>query len=174
MPRSSPYTGIHWLYADVCFVRWSRRPSFSARCCAILVASLRFFFRRINSQTGLKELDPGPLGVEFHCNVCGRDVSIGQWRVRCAECYDFDLCIPCFAYGKETGTHLNTHSYLPVAPNTMELFAPSRFPRPTAGGRENGLLLDCTSQSSFMFCFGFLTPNIKSTHRPQSLCIFRK
>nr|CEL66734.1 TPA: myb-like DNA-binding domain-containing protein / Zinc finger, ZZ type domain-containing protein, putative [Neospora caninum Liverpool] len=80
---------------------------------------------RINAQTGLKELDPGPLGVEFHCNVCGVDVSAGQWRVRCAECDDFDLCVFCFAHGRETGTHLNTHAYRPMPPNRQEIFAPN-------------------------------------------------
>ncbi|EPT29634.1 AP2 domain transcription factor APVIIb-1/ADA2-B [Toxoplasma gondii ME49] len=80
---------------------------------------------RVNAQTGLKELDPGPLGVDFHCNVCGVDVSVGQWRVRCAECDDFDLCVFCFARGRETGTHLNTHAYRPVPPNRQEIFAPN-------------------------------------------------
>ncbi|PFH37840.1 AP2 domain transcription factor APVIIb-1/ADA2-B [Besnoitia besnoiti] len=80
---------------------------------------------RINVQTGLKELDPELLGVDFHCNVCGRDVSVGQWRVRCAECDDFDLCLFCFARGRETGTHLNTHAYRPVPPNREEIFAPN-------------------------------------------------
>ncbi|KEP66166.1 UNVERIFIED_CONTAM: AP2 domain transcription factor APVIIb-1/ADA2-B [Hammondia hammondi] len=78
---------------------------------------------RVNAQTGLKELDPGPLGVDFHCNVCGMDVSVGQWRVRCAECDDFDLCVFCFARGRETGTHLNTHAYRPVPPNRQEIFS---------------------------------------------------
>ncbi|TPX38235.1 hypothetical protein SmJEL517_g00210 [Synchytrium microbalum] len=49
-------------------------------------------------------------GQKYHCDVCEKDIS-PVVRIRCAACPDYDLCVECFASGKETGTHQNDHPY---------------------------------------------------------------
>lgn len=63
----------------------------------------------------------GPL--QYHCDYCQKDIS-DVFRVRCAECPDFDLCVGCFTSGVETGSHKNTHNYTPIGRNDLSLFTP--------------------------------------------------
>ncbi len=46
----------------------------------------------------------------FQCDYCQEDIP--GLRVRCADCHDFDLCLPCFACGAQIGKHKNTHKYI--------------------------------------------------------------
>jgi transcriptional adapter 2-alpha len=59
--------------------------------------------------------------LQYHCDYCKKDIS-HAFRVKCAECIDFDLCVECFTSGVETQCHLNTHSYIPIGRNHFSLF----------------------------------------------------
>ncbi|KAL8455497.1 hypothetical protein Emag_000626 [Eimeria magna] len=71
------------------------------------------------------------LHAQFHCDVCGVDIS-GTFRIRCAECKDFDLCLNCFCSGRTNSSsssssskqqqHKNTHAYIPVGRNRFPVF----------------------------------------------------
>lgn len=69
------------------------------------------------------------LHAQFHCDVCGADIS-GTFRIRCAECKDFDLCLTCFCSGRTTSTnttakqqqHKNSHAYIPVGRHRFPVF----------------------------------------------------
>ncbi|GFE55352.1 transcrition adapter 2 [Babesia ovis] len=76
----------------------------------------------LNPQTGDHEFDPGPLAVDFYCNVCQASLPLGTFRIRCVECVDFDLCIPCACKGAERNEHKNYHKYIPIAPHSFTLF----------------------------------------------------
>ncbi|ORM40345.1 Transcriptional adapter ADA2b [Babesia sp. Xinjiang] len=76
----------------------------------------------LNPQTGDHEFDPGPLAVDFYCNVCQTALPLGTFRIRCMECVDFDLCIPCACKGAEKNDHKNDHSYTPISPHSFTLF----------------------------------------------------
>lgn len=83
------------------------------------------------------ELAAGTLGsllslhAQFHCDVCGADIS-GTFRIRCAECKDFDLCLSCFCSGRTKSSsgsssskqqqHKNSHAYIPVGRNRFPVF----------------------------------------------------
>ncbi|CDJ44520.1 transcriptional co-activator ADA2-A, putative, partial [Eimeria tenella] len=67
----------------------------------------------------------------YHCDVCGKDIS-GAFRIKCAECFDFDLCLSCFCSGRSSSSssssgkqqqHENSHAYIPVGRNTFPLFS---------------------------------------------------
>ncbi|ODV91997.1 hypothetical protein CANCADRAFT_80929 [Tortispora caseinolytica NRRL Y-17796] len=49
-------------------------------------------------------------GVKFHCDVCSADCT-HLVRIRCAECTDYDLCVPCFSSGAFSGKHRPWHDY---------------------------------------------------------------
>ena len=48
--------------------------------------------------------------TQFHCDYCQKDIT-RSIRIRCAECFEFDLCIECFSVGVEIQGHLKTHKY---------------------------------------------------------------
>ena len=50
------------------------------------------------------------LYIKYDCNYCQEDIP--GLRVKCADCPDFDLCLPCFGCGAQIGKHKNTHKYL--------------------------------------------------------------
>ncbi|KAL8438326.1 hypothetical protein Efla_006696 [Eimeria flavescens] len=72
------------------------------------------------------------LHAQFHCDVCGADIS-GAFRIRCAECPDFDLCLPCFCSGRTSSSsssssskqqqHKNSHAYIPIGRNRFPVFS---------------------------------------------------
>ncbi|GIX65814.1 ADA2-A transcriptional co-activator SAGA component [Babesia caballi] len=76
----------------------------------------------VNPETGDHEFDPGPLAVDFYCNACQRSLPLGTFRIRCVECVDFDLCVPCACRGTERSDHHSDHKYIPIAPNSFKLF----------------------------------------------------
>ncbi|GBE62136.1 ADA2-A transcriptional co-activator SAGA component [Babesia ovata] len=76
----------------------------------------------LNPNTGEHEFDPGPLALDFYCNACQCSLPLGTFRIRCVECVDFDLCIPCACKGAEKNEHRNTHKYIPIAPNSFAIF----------------------------------------------------
>jgi len=47
---------------------------------------------------------------KYDCNYCQEDIP--GLRVKCADCPDFDLCLPCFGCGAQIGKHKNSHKYL--------------------------------------------------------------
>lgn len=47
---------------------------------------------------------------KYYCNYCQEDIP--GLRIKCADCTDFDLCLPCFCCGAQIGKHKNTHRYL--------------------------------------------------------------
>lgn len=57
----------------------------------------------------------------FHCDNCGCDCT-NLVRIRCAECPDYDLCIPCFSQGKSSGTHEPWHDYMIVEQHAYPIF----------------------------------------------------
>lgn len=67
------------------------------------------------------------LHARFHCDICGTDLT-SSFRIRCAECRDFDLCLNCFCSGRASGGgagkrgHSNSHAYIPVGRQTFPLF----------------------------------------------------
>merc|ERR1711963_899735 len=66
------------------------------------------------------------LYIKYDCNYCQEDIP--GLRVKCADCPDFDLCLPCFCCGAQIGKHKNTHRYLfmnnggfPIFPRPKDL-----------------------------------------------------
>lgn len=51
-------------------------------------------------------------GMKYHCDLCLADIT-DILRIRCAavECTDFDVCVECFAAGKEGANHRHDHPY---------------------------------------------------------------
>ena len=47
---------------------------------------------------------------KYICNYCLENIP--GLRIKCADCPDFDLCLPCFACGAQIGKHKNWHKYL--------------------------------------------------------------
>ena len=49
-------------------------------------------------------------GQRCHCDVCAKDIT-HLIIFKCAECPDFDLCLPCFSAGAEQKDHKKDHPY---------------------------------------------------------------
>lgn len=51
-------------------------------------------------------------GQKVHCDnpECSKDIT-HLVIIRCAECIDFDLCLPCFCGGVELKDHKKSHGY---------------------------------------------------------------
>lgn len=62
--------------------------------------------------------------LAFHCNGCKKAMKLQAFRIRCAECDDFDLCKDCFCQGIELQDHRKTHYYIPIGPSQEPLFNP--------------------------------------------------
>eukprot|EP00871_Galdieria_phlegrea_P001911 jgi/Galph1/2720/GphlegSOOS_G1407.1 len=60
-------------------------------------------FRR----SGRRDIKIGP---KCTCDYCGIDVTRTLY-FRCAECPNFDLCLPCFSVGAELFPHSSSHPY---------------------------------------------------------------
>lgn len=58
---------------------------------------------------------------KFHCDVCSSDCT-RRIRISCAECQDYDLCVPCFASGKASGKHEPWHDYRVVEQHQYPIF----------------------------------------------------
>ncbi|XP_051133716.1 transcriptional adapter ADA2b-like isoform X2 [Andrographis paniculata] len=48
--------------------------------------------------------------VLHHCNYCNKDLT-GIIHIKCALCFDFDLCVECFSVGAEIHPHKSGHPY---------------------------------------------------------------
>ncbi|EZG51711.1 zinc finger, ZZ type protein [Gregarina niphandrodes] len=59
---------------------------------------------------------------EAQCNCCSRTLKPYSFRVRCADCVDYDQCERCFAEGLESEGHSKRHRYIPVGPQNFLLF----------------------------------------------------
>lgn len=60
---------------------------------------------------------------KFHCDVCSSDCT-RRVRISCAECKDYDLCVPCFAAGKTSGKHQPWHDYKVIEQHQYPIFDP--------------------------------------------------
>jgi transcriptional adapter 2-alpha len=58
---------------------------------------------------------------KFHCDVCSSDCT-RRIRISCAECQDYDLCVPCFAAGKSSGKHKPWHDYKVIEQHQYPIF----------------------------------------------------
>ncbi|TID29518.1 hypothetical protein CANINC_001913 [Pichia inconspicua] len=58
---------------------------------------------------------------KFHCDVCSSDCT-RRVRISCAECQDYDLCVPCFAAGKSSGKHKPWHDYRVIEQHQYPIF----------------------------------------------------
>ncbi|KAL7273832.1 Transcriptional adapter ada2 [Rhizina undulata] len=73
-----------------------------------------------------KAANPGRVepGVRYHCDACNADVTFTV-RIRCAHraCTDYDLCVPCFSSGAQTGAHnVATHPYQVIEQHSYPIF----------------------------------------------------
>ncbi|KAI5777797.1 hypothetical protein EDC01DRAFT_623615 [Geopyxis carbonaria] len=73
-----------------------------------------------------KSAHPGRVepGVRYHCDSCNGDITFTV-RIRCAHqaCVEYDLCVPCFTSGAETGSHkCSTHPYQVIEQNAYPIF----------------------------------------------------
>ncbi|VEU23922.1 DEKNAAC105197 [Brettanomyces naardenensis] len=59
--------------------------------------------------------------AKFHCDVCSSDCT-RRIRIRCAECNDYDLCVPCFSKGRATGKHKPWHAYRVIEQHQYPIF----------------------------------------------------
>lgn len=59
--------------------------------------------------------------AKFHCDICSSDCT-RRIRIRCAECDDYDLCVPCFSRGKATGDHKPWHAYRVIEQHQYPVF----------------------------------------------------
>lgn len=70
-----------------------------------------------------KEVGSGvsELYQRYICDYCQEDIA--GLRIKCGDCADFDLCLPCFACGAQIGKHKNTHKYIFMNNGGFNLFA---------------------------------------------------
>eukprot|EP00301_Raphidiophrys_heterophryoidea_P023542 c7392_g1_i1.p1 GENE.c7392_g1_i1~~c7392_g1_i1.p1 ORF type:complete len:514 (+),score=136.17 c7392_g1_i1:57-1598(+) len=59
--------------------------------------------------------------ARYHCNYCQRDIT-NLFRIKCAQCTDFDLCLECFSVGVEEYPHKNSHDYRVMDNMTYPIF----------------------------------------------------
>lgn len=59
--------------------------------------------------------------AKFHCDICSADAT-RRVRIRCAVCEDYDLCVPCFAEGKSSGSHKPWHDYRVIEQHQFPIF----------------------------------------------------
>ncbi len=62
------------------------------------------------ARTKAEKKDVQETTSRFHCNYCGRDLSL-QIRARCAVCPDYDSCLDCFSVGASLSPHEPSHAY---------------------------------------------------------------
>ncbi|KAK9480297.1 hypothetical protein V1514DRAFT_289764 [Lipomyces japonicus] len=74
--------------------------------------------RKLTTDANVRAAEPG---VKFHCDVCACDCT-HLVRIRCAECQDYDLCVPCFASGASSGTHKPYHDYSVIEQHAYPIF----------------------------------------------------
>ena len=82
------------------------------------------------------------LYIKYDCNYCQEDIP--GLRVKCADCPDFDLCLPCFGCGAQIGKHKNTHKYLFMNNGGFPI-----FPRSVLDATRGLILLFSSKKSLF-------------------------
>eukprot|EP00095_Tigriopus_kingsejongensis_P000175 snap_masked-scaffold487_size158652-processed-gene-0.33 protein:Tk00175 transcript:snap_masked-scaffold487_size158652-processed-gene-0.33-mRNA-1 annotation:"transcriptional adapter 2b isoform x2" len=68
----------------------------------------------------------------YTCDYCQEDIP--GLRIKCGDCADFDLCLPCFACGAQLGKHKTTHRYIFMNNGGFNIF-PSTDCSVNNGGR---------------------------------------
>lgn len=81
------------------------------------------------------------LPTEPYCHIC--HIALQEPFITCAECPAHLSCLKCFANGGETGTHLNTHSYIITHDNVKV------FPNSNWSAREERRLLELLLQCGY-------------------------
>ncbi|KAJ1615352.1 ADA2-like protein [Cryptosporidium canis] len=74
-------------------------------------------FDRMDDETKVNDLNI--IDGKFRCDVCKKDTW--DYRIRCAECVEYDLCLDCFCQGKSSSNHRPNHKYIPVGRYTFNL-----------------------------------------------------
>lgn len=59
---------------------------------------------------------------KFHCDICSADCT-NRVRVSCAECPEYDLCVPCFSQGLYNGNHRPFHPYRIIETNSYPILS---------------------------------------------------
>lgn len=60
-------------------------------------------------------------GMQVTCDGCGSDIS-NLVQIRCAECNEYELCVPCFSKGTCSGAHKPWHDYYVIEQNAYPIF----------------------------------------------------
>ncbi|OII72281.1 SANT domain- and SWIRM domain-containing protein [Cryptosporidium ubiquitum] len=72
---------------------------------------------RMSDETRVNDLNI--IDGKFRCDVCKKDTW--DYRIRCAECVEYDLCLDCFCQGKSSNDHKPNHKYIPIGRYTFNL-----------------------------------------------------
>ncbi|CEP63688.1 chromatin-binding transcription regulator ADA2 LALA0_S09e00276g [Lachancea lanzarotensis] len=59
---------------------------------------------------------------KFHCDICSADCT-NRVRISCAECPEYDLCVPCFSQGSYSGNHRPDHDYRIIETNSYPILS---------------------------------------------------
>ncbi|EDO18912.1 hypothetical protein Kpol_1023p83 [Vanderwaltozyma polyspora DSM 70294] len=59
---------------------------------------------------------------KFHCDICSADCT-NRVRISCAECPEYDLCVPCFSQGLYNGNHRPFHPYRIIETNSYPILS---------------------------------------------------
>ncbi|KAK6588248.1 hypothetical protein RS030_6792 [Cryptosporidium xiaoi] len=76
------------------------------------------FTKKDNENNAIIE-DLNIIDGKFRCDVCKKDTW--DYRIRCAECTEYDLCLDCFCQGKSSNNHKPDHKYIPIGRYTFNL-----------------------------------------------------
>lgn len=80
---------------------------------------------RMSSSCSKKQRTEDPTKKEFthirFCSTCSRDIS-NEIYVKCSRCPGFIQCLECFSVGNEALTHIKTHPFIILEPETQSLF----------------------------------------------------
>ena len=82
--------------------------------------------------------------AKIRCNYCQNEIN--GYRIRCAECEDFDLCLQCFSLGAEIGDHKKDHSFHIKNEHGPRIFEAAGD---TWSLAEENMLLDAVEQYGF-------------------------
>lgn len=85
------------------------------------------------------------LYLRYSCDYCQEDIP--GLRIKCVDCADFDLCLPCFACGAQIGKHKNTHKYLFMNNGGFQIFPPPQELDPLIGGYKRNKRLSSLSSN---------------------------
>ncbi|XP_012940808.1 transcriptional adapter 2-beta isoform X2 [Aplysia californica] len=81
--------------------------------------------------------------ARIRCNYCQNEIY--GYRLRCAECEEFDLCLQCFSLGAEVAAHRREHSFIIKNDQGPCIFEDTE----TWSLAEENMLLDAVEQYGF-------------------------